>query len=174
MGRVLIEDDVIAEVGESVRARDAEVIDATDTIVMPGFVDTHRHLWESLFRGNGSSVATAASECTADDVYAASLIGLLGAAEAGTHDGGRLVRGLRVGRTPRRHSRRMPTSLRPLFVNASSDPQSGIRTLDAASSPLTTFAAGPARLEEWAVARELGSASTPTPASEALRPTSAK
>ncbi|HWL50072.1 MAG TPA: hydrolase, partial [Acidimicrobiia bacterium] len=48
---VLIEDELIAEVGESIRARDADVIDATDTIVMPGFVDTHRHLWESLFRG---------------------------------------------------------------------------------------------------------------------------
>ncbi len=80
---VLIENDLIAEVGESIRARDAEVIDATDTIVMPGFVDTHRHLWESLFRGSGSSVAPAGSDCTADDVYAATLIGLLGAAEAG-------------------------------------------------------------------------------------------
>src|SRR5687768_11056683 len=80
---VLIEDDLIAEVGEGIRARDADVIDATDTIVMPGFVDAHRHLWESLFRGSGRSMAAAGSDCTADDVYAATLIGLLGAAEAG-------------------------------------------------------------------------------------------
>ena len=51
---VLIDDDVVSEIGENLRARDAEVIDAGDTIVMPGFVDTHRHLWESLFRGRRS------------------------------------------------------------------------------------------------------------------------
>ena len=51
---VLIDDDVVSEIGENLRARDAEVIDASDTIVMPGFVDTHRHLWESLFRGRGA------------------------------------------------------------------------------------------------------------------------
>jgi len=152
-GDVLIEDDVIAEVGESVRARDAEVIDATDTIVMPGFVDTHRHLWESLFRGNGSSVATAASEGTADDVYAASLIGLLGAAEAGITT---VVDWSEVPHIEAALQAHADSSLRTVFVNASSDPQSRIRSLEAASSSLTTFAAGPAGLEEWAAARELG------------------
>ncbi|HET9672748.1 MAG TPA: hypothetical protein VFQ40_07860, partial [Actinomycetota bacterium] len=49
-GDVLIEGGVIAEVGTAVKARDAEQVDATDTIVMPGFVDTHRHAWASLFR----------------------------------------------------------------------------------------------------------------------------
>ena len=155
-GDVLIEDDVIAEVGESVRARDAEVIDATDTIVMPGFVDTHRHLWESLSRGNGSSVATAASEGTADDVYAASLIGLLGAAEAGITtvvDWSEVSTGPHIEAALQAHA---DSSLRTVFVNASSDPQSRVRSLEAASSSLTTFAAGPAGLEEWAAARELG------------------
>jgi cytosine/adenosine deaminase-related metal-dependent hydrolase len=86
---VLIEDGVIAEVGTGLRARDAETVDATDAIVMPGFVDTHRHAWTSLFRNAG--VADDASADTArfddrygpEDVYAATLIGLLGAAEAG-------------------------------------------------------------------------------------------
>ena len=50
---VLIEDGVVAEVGTGLRARDAELVDATDTIVMPGFVDTHRHVWTSLFRNLG-------------------------------------------------------------------------------------------------------------------------
>ena len=98
----------------------------------------------------------AASECTADDVYAASLIGLLGAAEAGITtvvDWSEVSTGPHTEAALQAHA---DSSLRTVFVNASSDPQSGIRSLDAASSPLTTFAAGPAGLEEWAVARELG------------------
>jgi cytosine/adenosine deaminase-related metal-dependent hydrolase len=86
-GDVLIDGEVIAEVGPSVRARDAETIDATDTIVMPGFVDTHRHASTALFRNLGevraNGAAFDAATATPDDVYAATLIGLLGAAEAG-------------------------------------------------------------------------------------------
>ena len=52
---LLIEDGRVAEVGPGLRARDAELVDATDTIVMPGFVDTHRHAWTSLFRNLGEA-----------------------------------------------------------------------------------------------------------------------
>ncbi|GAA3556477.1 amidohydrolase family protein [Kribbella ginsengisoli] len=48
---VLIEDGRIAAVGPDLAVTDAEVIDATDRIVLPGFVDTHRHLWETALRG---------------------------------------------------------------------------------------------------------------------------
>ncbi|MDH3730988.1 MAG: amidohydrolase family protein [Acidimicrobiia bacterium] len=81
---VLIEDGMISEVGKSLRARNADVIDATDTVVMPGFVDTHRHLWQSLIRNSGTTMsAEVAGHYTPDDVYAATLVGLLGALEAG-------------------------------------------------------------------------------------------
>jgi cytosine/adenosine deaminase-related metal-dependent hydrolase len=90
-GDVLIDGDRIAEVGSGLRARDAEHIDATDTVVMPGFVDTHRHAWKSLFRNFGDRASSGdtrrptdvGGHYRADDVYAATLIGLLGAAEAG-------------------------------------------------------------------------------------------
>ena len=47
---VLIEDGRIAAVGPGLEA-DAEVIDAASRIVLPGFVDTHRHLWQTALRG---------------------------------------------------------------------------------------------------------------------------
>jgi cytosine/adenosine deaminase-related metal-dependent hydrolase len=48
---VLIEHGRIAAVGRRLQVRDAEVIDATERIVLPGFVDTHRHVWETALRG---------------------------------------------------------------------------------------------------------------------------
>ncbi|HSJ51657.1 MAG TPA: amidohydrolase family protein, partial [Actinomycetota bacterium] len=87
---LLIQDDRVAEVGPGIRSRDAEVVDAADTIVMPGFVDTHRHTRASLFRNLGDGVGAssrhdllAADAFGPDDVYAATLAGLLGAVEAG-------------------------------------------------------------------------------------------
>lgn len=88
---VLIEDGRISEIGQKLRGpRGAETIDGSDTIVMPGFVDAHRHVWESLFCGLGdpapdipSAAASYGPHYTADDVYAATLIGLLRGVEAG-------------------------------------------------------------------------------------------
>ena len=51
VGDVLIVDDRIERVGPGIEADDAEVIDATGMVASPGFVDTHRHVWQSLLRG---------------------------------------------------------------------------------------------------------------------------
>ena len=48
---VLIQGDHIAAVGSNLSARGAQVIDGEGKIVMPGFIDTHDHLWQSLIRG---------------------------------------------------------------------------------------------------------------------------
>jgi 5-methylthioadenosine/S-adenosylhomocysteine deaminase len=87
---VLVENGVVAEVGRGLRARDAEQVDASNAIVMPGFVDTHRHAWKSLFRnlGQADPGAPASSDVYGphyqpEDVYAATMVGLLGAVEAG-------------------------------------------------------------------------------------------
>jgi cytosine/adenosine deaminase-related metal-dependent hydrolase len=91
---VLIEDTRIAAVEPDLRVGNADVIDASDAIVMPGFVDSHRHVWESLFRNLGDHAPMRASDPGAlsreigpsyrpEDVYAGSLVGLLGAVAAG-------------------------------------------------------------------------------------------
>lgn len=49
---VLIEAGRIAALGSGLAVPEGtEVIDATDRIVLPGFVDTHRHTWQSGIRG---------------------------------------------------------------------------------------------------------------------------
>ncbi|MFV0440546.1 MAG: 8-oxoguanine deaminase [Lachnospirales bacterium] len=49
---VLIEDNVVKEIGENLGDKGADtVIDCTDKVVMPGFVNTHHHLYQTMFRG---------------------------------------------------------------------------------------------------------------------------
>lgn len=47
---VLVIDGLIAEIGPDLRVADAEEIDGAGRILLPGFVDTHRHTWQSLVR----------------------------------------------------------------------------------------------------------------------------
>jgi cytosine/adenosine deaminase-related metal-dependent hydrolase len=49
-GDILVEGTKIAAVGRDLRVDDAEVIDAAAMIVMPGFVDAHRHAWQGTLR----------------------------------------------------------------------------------------------------------------------------
>lgn len=86
---VLIDDGRITEIGRGLRTRGSIVVDAAETIVMPGFVDTHRHLARSLFKNvgtsgtDGSAPRIPVGTYDPDDVYTGTLIGLLGAIEAG-------------------------------------------------------------------------------------------
>ncbi|TCP55290.1 cytosine/adenosine deaminase-related metal-dependent hydrolase [Tamaricihabitans halophyticus] len=47
---VLIEDGTIVSIGTDLGTVDAERLDATGTWIIPGFVDTHRHLWQTTMR----------------------------------------------------------------------------------------------------------------------------
>jgi len=49
-GDVHIRDGVIVAVGASLAAPGAQMIEGRDTIVMPGFVETHWHLWSTALR----------------------------------------------------------------------------------------------------------------------------
>ncbi|MFI0483546.1 amidohydrolase family protein [Actinomadura sp. 9N215] len=55
-GDLLVEDDVIASVTPQ-EGRDADdVIDASGMIVLPGLIDTHIHLWQTVLRGMASEM----------------------------------------------------------------------------------------------------------------------
>jgi 5-methylthioadenosine/S-adenosylhomocysteine deaminase len=92
-GDVLIEDGVIVQVAERIEVTDAEVIDATDRIVMPGFVDNHRHVWQTAFRGVGADWTfpewaaamhgTVKPHYRPEDVYLGTLLGRLEALHSG-------------------------------------------------------------------------------------------
>ncbi|MCP2098511.1 MULTISPECIES: amidohydrolase family protein [Actinosynnema] len=52
---LVVEDGVITAVGAGVAPADAEeVLDGTGRIVVPGFVDSHRHMWLAVLRGRGA------------------------------------------------------------------------------------------------------------------------
>ena len=90
---VLIEDDKIATVGKNLSAEGAEVIDATGDIVIPGFIDTHRHTWETSIRTCAPDYTLGAyfagildkfaPAYRPEDVYAANQWGALECANAG-------------------------------------------------------------------------------------------
>jgi 5-methylthioadenosine/S-adenosylhomocysteine deaminase len=52
---VLVVGEQIAQVGPNLSAPDnATVIDASEGIVMPGMIDTHRHMWQTAMRAYGA------------------------------------------------------------------------------------------------------------------------
>ncbi|HJR92499.1 MAG TPA: amidohydrolase family protein [Acidimicrobiia bacterium] len=95
-GDVLIENERILQIAPSLEVDHAEVIDATGMIVMPGFVDTHRHIWEGLLRNIGTDVPLEgrtsyisfvlhklAPAFRPEDAYVGNLVSSLGAIDAG-------------------------------------------------------------------------------------------
>ena len=89
---VLVQDGRIVAVG-ALGHVDAQVVDARGTIVLPGFVDTHRHTWETVLRGllPASTLGEYLAQVVGgvgpafgpDDVYAGTLLGSLEALDAG-------------------------------------------------------------------------------------------
>jgi 5-methylthioadenosine/S-adenosylhomocysteine deaminase len=90
---VLVEDGRIAAVAPDLDVGDGERIDAGGAIVMPGFVDTHRHTWQTAlrgicadwtlldyFRGIRLHISTVYQP---EDIYAGNYVGALEALDAG-------------------------------------------------------------------------------------------
>jgi 5-methylthioadenosine/S-adenosylhomocysteine deaminase len=92
-GDVLVEDGRIRAVAERIDAPDAEVLDATGMLVLPGFVDSHRHTWQAVFRGIGADWTfreygaaihgTLRRHYRPEDVHVGTLLGRLEALHSG-------------------------------------------------------------------------------------------
>ena len=49
---LLIEGNRIAKIEEGIVASsETEIVDCTDKILSPGFIDTHHHVWQTLLKG---------------------------------------------------------------------------------------------------------------------------
>ncbi|MGW5110614.1 amidohydrolase family protein [Nocardia sp. NPDC004123] len=91
-GDILIDGDVIVEVGHAINAEADEVVDATGRIVIPGLIDTHRHVWETVLRnmlpdGNlmdyFQQVLWLGQHFQPDDVFNSNLLGVTSALNGG-------------------------------------------------------------------------------------------
>jgi 5-methylthioadenosine/S-adenosylhomocysteine deaminase len=92
-GDVHIRDGVIVDVARHLDVPDAEIIDASSMVVMPGFIDGHRHLWEGTIRNslpNGDLgeytevvIGAFAPAFEPGDAYLGNLVSALGALDAG-------------------------------------------------------------------------------------------
>ncbi|EUC46269.1 hypothetical protein COCMIDRAFT_93391 [Bipolaris oryzae ATCC 44560] len=98
-GSVLVENDTISAVFSGsyngTLPSDLEVVDATNDIISTGFVDTHRHSWQTAFKTLGSNTtlmtyfqrygtdSPAARLFTPEDVYIGQLVGLYEALNGG-------------------------------------------------------------------------------------------
>jgi 5-methylthioadenosine/S-adenosylhomocysteine deaminase len=91
---VLVVDGRIAEVGVGLTAPDgAEEIDATGGILMPGMIDTHRHMWQTAMRGYGADwtltqyfvwyYLESGKLFRPEDIYAGNLLAAIEAIDAG-------------------------------------------------------------------------------------------
>jgi 5-methylthioadenosine/S-adenosylhomocysteine deaminase len=93
-GDVLIAGERIVAVGHTVPVPDGTVeIDATGGIVMPGMIDTHRHLWQTAMRGYGADWTLSqyfvwyylnwGKKFRPQDIYAGNLLAAVEAIDAG-------------------------------------------------------------------------------------------
>lgn len=93
---VLVKNGKIKKIGKGLVAVDAEIIDATGMILMPGMIDGHRHVWEAIDAGRltkfrPTKYATTYQEwkmrtivsMNADEMYLATLVGGLQAIDSG-------------------------------------------------------------------------------------------
>ena len=91
---VYIEQNRIVEIKKNSNKKADEIIDATNKVVMPGFVNSHTHVAMAIFRGYGEDLPLnkwltekiwpAEAKLTEEDVYWGSLLGMCEMIRSGT------------------------------------------------------------------------------------------
>ena len=86
-GDILIEDRLITAIGTALPSGDAEIVDASRMIVIPGLINAHMHTWQTALRGaarTGRCSNTSAGfmpalrhAFPAEDIHIATLVGAL-------------------------------------------------------------------------------------------------
>lgn len=94
VGDVLVDGERIAAVAPKVDAPNANVVDGSGFIVIPGLVNAHQHTWQTSLRGVAGNWtileyfrhvhAGLATKFTPDDIYIATLVGALNQINCGT------------------------------------------------------------------------------------------
>jgi cytosine/adenosine deaminase-related metal-dependent hydrolase len=91
---VLVTGDTITEIAPSIHADDAQMVDATGCILIPGLVNAHMHTWQTALRGLAANWtlleyfqkmhAGLATVFEPQDLYIATLVGALNQLNCGT------------------------------------------------------------------------------------------
>ena len=93
-GDILVTGDTLTEIAPRIHADDAQVVDATGHIIIPGLINAHMHTWQTALRGLAANWtlleyfrkmhAGLATVFTPDDLYIATLMGSLNQLNCGT------------------------------------------------------------------------------------------
>ena len=94
VGDILVTGDTLTEIAPVIRADDAQVVDASGHIIIPGLINAHMHTWQTALRGLAANWtlleyfkkmhAGLATVFTPDDLYIATLVGSLNQLNCGT------------------------------------------------------------------------------------------
>ena len=175
---VLIDGARIAAIGPGLEVETAEIVDASNMIVMPGFVDTHRHMWQGQLRNilpdglladYGRDITGAARAAfEPQDAYIGDLVIALGAINAGVTT---VLDWSHIGNSPEHTDAAIAglreSGLRAVYAFGGGAPGPANRFPDdihrlraehfASDDQLLTLAmAAGTNAEDWAIARQVG------------------